>query len=82
MAMLTLMAIRVGTSFATSSVDEKRISNEMEGRMAEGTNPLEELLIDELKDIYSAENQIVKALPKMATAATSDELRTAFEEHL
>jgi ferritin-like metal-binding protein YciE len=57
-------------------------SIEMEGRMAEGTNPLEELLIDELKDLYSAENQIVKALPKMAKAASSPELKRAFERHL
>jgi ferritin-like metal-binding protein YciE len=50
--------------------------------MAEEMNPLEELLIDELKDIYSAENQIIKALPKMAKAASSPELRRAFERHL
>ena len=50
--------------------------------MAEETNPLEELLIDELKDIYSAENQIVKALPKMVKAASSPELKRAFERHL
>jgi len=50
--------------------------------MAEETNPLEELLVDELKDIYSAENQIVKALPKMAKAASSPELKRAFERHL
>jgi len=43
---------------------------------------LKELYIDELKDIYNAENQLVKALPKMAKAATSEELRTGFEEHL
>ena len=43
---------------------------------------LKELYIDELKDIYNAENQLVKALPKMAKAATSDELRTGFEGHL
>jgi ferritin-like metal-binding protein YciE len=43
---------------------------------------LKELYVDELKDIYNAENQLVKALPKMAKAATSDELRTGFEEHL
>jgi ferritin-like metal-binding protein YciE len=43
---------------------------------------LKELYIDELKDIYNAENQLVKALPKMAKAATSGELRTGFEEHL
>jgi len=43
---------------------------------------LEELLADELKDIYSAENQMIKALPKMAKAAELDDLRTAFEHHL
>ena len=41
-----------------------------------------ELYIDELRDIYSAETQLVKALPKMAKAAESDELRSDFEEHL
>jgi ferritin-like metal-binding protein YciE len=50
--------------------------------MAEETNPLEELLIDELKDLYSAESQIIKALPKMAKAATSPDLKRAFERHL
>ena len=43
---------------------------------------LKELYIDELKDLYSAENQLVKALPKMAKAASSDELREGFEKHL
>jgi ferritin-like metal-binding protein YciE len=43
---------------------------------------LQELFIDELKDLYSAENQIIKALPKMAKNSESDELRSAFEEHL
>ena len=43
---------------------------------------LKELYIDELKDIYNAENQLVKALPKMAKAASSNELRKGFEEHL
>jgi ferritin-like metal-binding protein YciE len=43
---------------------------------------LKELYVDELKDIYSAETQLVKALPKMAKAAASDELRSGFEEHL
>jgi ferritin-like metal-binding protein YciE len=43
---------------------------------------LRDLYIDELRDIYSAETQLVKALPKMARAATSDELRSGFEEHL
>jgi ferritin-like metal-binding protein YciE len=43
---------------------------------------LRELFIDELKDIYGAEKQLTKALPKMRKAATSEELANAFEEHL
>jgi len=43
---------------------------------------LKTLYIDELKDLYSAENQLVKALPKMAKAASSAELREGFEKHL
>jgi ferritin-like metal-binding protein YciE len=43
---------------------------------------LRELYINELKDLYSAETQLVKALPKMAKGASNDELRLAFEEHL
>jgi ferritin-like metal-binding protein YciE len=49
--------------------------------MAEGA-PLHELFVDELKDLYSAENQLIKALPRMAKAATSPELRRALEKHL
>ena len=45
-------------------------------------NTLRDLYIDELCDIYDAENQLVKALPEMADAATSEELRSAFQEHL
>jgi ferritin-like metal-binding protein YciE len=45
-------------------------------------NSLNELYVDELKDLYSAENQLVKALPKMAKAASSEELRQGFEDHL
>jgi ferritin-like metal-binding protein YciE len=43
---------------------------------------LNELFIDELKDIYWAEKHLVSALPKMAKAATSEELRTAIQNHL
>jgi len=50
--------------------------------MAEETNPVEELLADQLKDLFSAENQIIKALPKMAKNATNEQLRVAFERHL
>ena len=43
---------------------------------------LEQLLEDELKDIYSAENQLLKALPQMARAAESKDLRASFEKHI
>jgi len=43
---------------------------------------LSTLFEEELKDIYDAEKRLVRALPKMAKAATSDELREALEEHL
>jgi hypothetical protein len=43
---------------------------------------LRDLYIYELKDLYNAENQLVKALPKLAKASSSEELRAGFEEHL
>jgi ferritin-like metal-binding protein YciE len=43
---------------------------------------LRKLFVEELRDLYSAENQLVKALPKMATAASSAELKQALEDHL
>jgi ferritin-like metal-binding protein YciE len=43
---------------------------------------LQDLLVEQLKDLYSAENQLLKALPKMAKAATNPDLRSGFEEHL
>jgi len=43
---------------------------------------LNELFVEEVRDIYNAEQQLVKALPKMAKAAESEDLRAAFEEHL
>src|SRR5215203_3874199 len=42
---------------------------------------LHDAFLDELRDAYDAEKQLIKALPKMAKAAESDELRTAFETH-
>lgn len=45
-------------------------------------NTLRELFVDELRDLYDAENRLVKALPKLAKAANLDELRDGFETHL
>jgi ferritin-like metal-binding protein YciE len=43
---------------------------------------LNDLFVDQIKDLYSAENQLVKALPKMAKAASNEDLAAGFEEHL
>lgn len=45
-------------------------------------NTLRDALVDEVRDLYNAEKQLIKALPKMAKAASSDELRAALESHL
>ena len=49
--------------------------------MAE-SGTLHDAFVDEVRDAYDAEKQLIKALPKMAKAATSEELRSAFESHL
>jgi ferritin-like metal-binding protein YciE len=54
----------------------------LKGELKMPKTSLRELYIDELKDLYSAETQLVKALPKMAKAASNDQLRQGFEEHL
>jgi len=46
------------------------------------TQTLHDAFLDELRDAYDAEKQLIKALPKLAKAAESDDLRTAFESHL
>jgi ferritin-like metal-binding protein YciE len=43
---------------------------------------LRDLYLEQLKDLYNAEHQLIKALPRMAKAASSEKLRSAFEEHL
>ena len=45
-------------------------------------NSMQSLFVEELRDLYSAENQLVAALPKMAAAAKSNTLKSAFESHL
>jgi len=45
-------------------------------------NSLKDLFVEQLRDLYSAETQLVEALPKMASAASHDELQQAFEHHL
>jgi ferritin-like metal-binding protein YciE len=43
---------------------------------------LQDLFVEQLKDLYNAENQIIKALPKMIKKASAQELKDAFQEHL
>src|SRR3954452_14267501 len=56
------------------------IPNGREGTMA--AKSLRDLFVEELRDMYDGEKRLVRALPKMAKAAESDDLRTAFTNHL
>jgi len=60
--------------------NRSRDNDEEQGQSMD--NDLPKLFLDELADIYNAEQQLTKALPKMAKAAESDDLREAFESHL
>jgi len=79
-----------GNSTSNSSKNSKSPSrtNKSSGNgsksssQAQQSSLLQEFFLDELKDIYWAEKHLIKALPKMAKAATSDELRQAFTDHL
>lgn len=63
-----------------TQLGKSRDHNQTKGNMSLDT--LEKLYISELRDLYSAENQLLKALPKMAKEASSPELKDAFEKHL
>lgn len=63
------------TSRSKSNMNEERESNNM-------NNDLHELFLDELADVYNAEQQLTKALPKLAKTAKNNELREAFQQHL
>ena len=61
---------------------KKQQEKNQEGQAGFDESGLKDLFLDELKDIYWAEKHLAKALPKMAKSATSDELRSALEQHL
>ena len=63
-------------SFETTAATMRREIESMK------LNTLEDLFHHELKDLYSAENQLAKALPKMVKAASNEKLKAGFEEHL
>jgi ferritin-like metal-binding protein YciE len=65
---------------STSRSSKSATSEEREGNKM--SNDLHELFLDELADIYNAEEQLTKALPKLAKTAKNDQLREAFEQHL
>jgi Mn-containing catalase len=68
--------VKAGKVAATGSVDDRSTSTASEPEM------IEELLVEELRDLLSAEGQLVKALPKMIKAANAARLKVAFEHHL
>jgi ferritin-like metal-binding protein YciE len=64
---------------------KKQSQTKLEAERKKGKMNLEtlkDLYVNELRDLYNAENQLTKALPKMAKGASSDELKEAFEKHL
>src|SRR2546421_4207960 len=76
---ITNMSKQRASGSNTSRRNKNTSAEENEGGM---DNDLHELFLDELADAYNAEQQLTKALPKLAKAAQSDELREALEEHL
>jgi ferritin-like metal-binding protein YciE len=58
------------------------LAERIEERIMADPGTLQDAFIDELRDAYDAEKQLTKALPKMARAASSPDLRAAFEHHL
>ena len=78
-----VMKTRSGKTQTSSRSTSKNSQGEAtSGKNGSGENHFHELFLEELSDVYSAEQQITKALPKMAKAAESEELRQAFEQHL
>ncbi|WP_295125346.1 ferritin-like domain-containing protein [uncultured Chitinophaga sp.] len=70
------------TSTKTTPSKSKSSASKPAGKTGKMENSeFHEFFVDELKDIYWAEKHLVKALPKMQKAATSDELKAAFEKH-
>jgi ferritin-like metal-binding protein YciE len=66
----------------TNNSSTKSASNSPAKRSEEDNSLLRKFLLDALKDIYWAEKHLTKALPKLKKAATSDELKNAFDKHL
>ena len=69
-------------SRSNTNASRRTASTSAENQNSNMDNDLHELFLEELADVHNAEQQLTKALPKMAKTAESDELREAFEEHL
>jgi len=65
----------------TNQAANKKVPGNKNANGNESESLLKKLFLDELKDIYYAEQQLLKALPKMQQAATTEELEDAFEDH-
>jgi ferritin-like metal-binding protein YciE len=79
----TRSSLRSGKTRSANGSTPKHSNGETSKNGSEQENSqLEKLFIDSLKDIYWAEKQLTKTLPKMKKAATTDELKSAIEEHL
>jgi ferritin-like metal-binding protein YciE len=83
-----LMTGRLITSHSNAKSDANHLTQQSgwlwgcEPQIPCNWRPLQDLYVHELKDLYSAEKQLIKALPKMAKAAKDDKLTAGFEEHL
>jgi len=66
----------------TKKAPAKKVNHSKSAGMGANDNMLKDFFTDELKDIYWAEKHLVKTLPKMAKAATTEELKDAFADHL
>src|SRR3954452_4855078 len=74
-------------AFGRVRLDPERVTDSPATDLAPRNCPmnaesLHDLFVDELKDVYNAEKQLVRALPRMARAASNPQLRKAFEQHL
>ena len=65
-----------------NSYRERKSNNNNTERQIMKLDTLKKLYVSELRDLYNAENQLLKALPKMAKATSSEELKDGFEKHL
>jgi ferritin-like metal-binding protein YciE len=76
------MAVAIGQERVIGAVADGRSFVALIKESAMEMQSLQDLFVDQLRDLYNAENQLVKALPKMAKAASSPQLQAAFAGHL